>query len=125
MENIAWVCLTFLGLHIARAGNDCINCCEKNAGVLGQSCTDLNSQMHGVCGAAAAPGHSADAPAVTSSQRRLLANSAACNVSADAVLGLIDDLDEFVGAHPKFLLGTWLADSKLGAQVSQSKNHIK
>lgn len=93
-------------------GNDCINCCEKNAAVLGLSCKDLNSQMHGVCGAMTA-------------HPSAMRSSTACNASADAALGLILDLDEFLGNHHKFLLGTWLRDSKDAAADAEDAANLE
>ena len=94
-------------------GPTCISCVEKHASALTGSCRDLDSQMHGVCGALATAAHR------NSQERSWAANSthesAVCNVTASLVSEFIFDLDTFVGAHEMFLLGTWLANSKLGA----------
>ncbi len=88
-------------------GNDCINCVEKHAVALSSDCADLNSQMHGVCGALQYD--------KWYQERKAQAVSAVCNETTKAVRELIDDLDRFVGSHPLWLLGNWTASSRIGA----------
>jgi|EP01047_Picozoa_sp_COSAG01_P011909 hypothetical protein len=85
------------------SGPACISCVVKHAASLADSCPDLNSQMHGVCGA------------LWQHRTNSTHESAVCNATASLVHELIIDLDRLVGTHPMFLLGTWLADSKVGA----------
>lgn len=93
-------------------GNDCIICVEKHAAALSSDCTDLNSQMHGVCGALQYEQHVATGQR---QERKAQAVSAACNETTKAVRGLIDDLDKFVGSHRLWLLGNWTVSSRIGA----------
>ena len=83
-------------------GNKCITCVEKHSAELSPDCSDLNSQMHGVCGAL---------------EFELIDKQKACNASTKAVRQLIDDLDTFVGSHPLWLLGNWTVSSRVGVST--------
>ena len=123
-------------------GNDCITCVEKHAAGLSADCTDLNSQMHGVCGAVQyerhqAP-HNAHGPSAgtTGASERSFFRwlprtelssacvAAACNATTGAVRALIDDLDRFVGTHPLWLLGAFSTDEVAVSRQPSSTNYI-
>mmetsp|Transcript_25799 Transcript_25799/g.44967 ORF Transcript_25799/g.44967 Transcript_25799/m.44967 type:complete len:476 (+) Transcript_25799:2-1429(+) len=104
-------------------GNDCIECAEAHAQVLASNCSDLDSQMHGICGAirptaSSYSGHDGSENVGNSSM-------AACNATSAATLQLILDLDVFVGSHPMYLLGRWLNDSHVGAADAADARNLE
>jgi hypothetical protein len=115
-------CVTAIGMaHTACAdaihaacpglqGNECITCVEKHSAGLSPDCPDLNSQMHGVCGAL---------------ESDLPGKQAACNATTKAVRKLIDDLDAFVGSHPLWLLGNWTVSSRVGAADKADADNLE
>jgi hypothetical protein len=132
-------CLTAIGvapgscaaaIHAAcpgKQGNDCITCVEKHAAALSVDCDDLNSQMHGVCGALAASESEQQTPLghAATRQQTQKQHEAACNATTAAVRGLIDDLDRFVGSHPLWLLGNWTVSSRIGAADAADADNLE